>query len=89
MRKLTVTKAQAAALALIEDNPRRVEAVTRLDSSLLRVNGNVETTLQMKGWVERVELGEHARRAYGKLTTVTLHAWRLTESGREALRSTQ
>jgi hypothetical protein len=85
---MAVTKTQAAALALIEDNPRRVEAVTRLRRDLLRINGNVEHTLRYSGWVEPVSLGDHTRTAYGATVTVPLFAWKLTEAGRTALRST-
>lgn len=85
---MKLTKAQAAALALIEDNPRRVEAITRLRRDLLRINGNVEHTLRYSGWVEPVSLGQHTRVERGQELVTVLFAWKLTEAGRTALRST-
>jgi hypothetical protein len=86
MQKLT--KAQATALALIEDNPRGVEAITRLRRDMLRINGNVEHTLRYSGWVEPVSLGRHERVERGQTLVTVLFAWKLTEAGRTALRST-
>lgn len=80
------TVKQAAALALIEDNPRRVEAISRLRGDLLHVHGIVERGLENNGWVARVSLGEHTRTAYGSPVTVELFAWKLTTWGADALR---
>ena len=86
MQKLT--KTQAAALALIEDNPRRVEAGTRLRRDMLRINGNMENALNRHGFIVTHEVGVDTRIAYGEQVTATIRAWKLTEAGREALRST-
>lgn len=45
------TAKQAEALALIEDNPSRVEAITRRVHDALHINGNVERGLIRNGWV--------------------------------------
>lgn len=51
-RKLTAK--QAEALALIEDNPGRVEAITRVLKGMLRFNGNTELALMRAGMIEKV-----------------------------------
>lgn len=82
----TPTVKQAAALALIEDNPLRVEATSRLRDDLLHVHGILERGLLNNGWVSQVSLGEHTRVAYGSPVTVELFVWKLTMWGADALR---
>jgi hypothetical protein len=47
----TATRKQAEALALIEDNPGRVEAGIRTRGDALHVHGIVERALARNGWV--------------------------------------
>lgn len=65
------TAKQAEALALIEDNPGRVEAITRAVHDALHINGNVERGLIRNGWVFCD--GDRGR-------------WALTQAGADALR---
>lgn len=68
-RKLTAR--QAEALALIEDNPGRVEAITRAHHDALHVQGNVERSLMRGGYVFRPQGSNR---------------WALTQAGADALR---
>ena len=86
----TLTERQADALALIEDNPEGVEAVTRIGTGYVRINGNVENVLTRHGLIEKTE-------TYRTLDTVAydggdferrVYFWKLTEAGRDALRAT-
>jgi hypothetical protein len=84
-----LTANQARALALIEDNPFRVEATTRLQKGFLRINGNTEHSLSYSGLITKVNSGiENTRIQFGLVHVVTIATWKLTEAGRTALRST-
>lgn len=86
---MKLTANQARALALIEDNPFRVEAMTRLQKGMLRINGNMEHGLSYGGLITKVDSGiENTRVQFGQVHTVTIMTWKLTEAGRTALRST-
>jgi hypothetical protein len=78
-------KTQIAALALIEDNPRKVEAISRIAKGYKRIHGNAEHALTKLGLIEKVEVGTHTREAFGSTVTVTLNAWKLTPAGVDAL----
>lgn len=83
MRKLT--KAQAAALAKIEDNPGGVEAITRLRTDMLRINGNAEHSLERAGLIEKRDVAEMIRTVGGKEHRIMIRAWKLTAEGADAL----
>lgn len=88
---MKLTKPQAAALALIEDNPNRVEAISRFGRGTLRINGNVERTVAQLGLVEISDFTTQQTWKAAWMTepvTSTVRYWKLTELGRRALRGT-
>lgn len=81
-----LTTAQLTALAKIEDNPGTVEAITRVWSQWLRINGNVEHSLTKLGLIEKSqESREVTYFPHGREHTVNVHWWTLTTAGADAL----
>jgi hypothetical protein len=84
-----LTAAQLTALAKIEDNPGRVEAITRVWKDWGRINGNVEHSLTKLGLIEKSqESREVTYFTHGREHTVDIRWWKLTSAGADALRET-
>jgi len=82
---MKLTKAQTLALQTIADNPGNVVAILRLSQlgHMLKINGNVETTLSRSGLIEEVPTGRTVTHSGG---TCAVNTWELTAAGRAAIK---
>jgi hypothetical protein len=81
---MKLSKAQTLALQTIADNPGNVVAILRLSQlkDMIKINGNVETTLSRAGLIEEVSTGRTVTHSGG---TCAVSTWELTTAGRAAL----
>lgn len=84
---MKLTQAQTKALQTIADNPGNVVATLRLSQlgHMVKINGNVETTLDRAGLIEEVPTGRTVTHSGG---TCEVNTWELTDAGRAALGQT-
>lgn len=76
-RNENLTAAQVKALKMIAENPRKVEAVTRVGKGMLRINGNVENKLYALGLIRKVPVDSYTVRLNGQDEVFPINAWEI------------
>jgi hypothetical protein len=84
---MKLSAAQTKALQTIAENPGNVVATLRLSQlkHMVKINGNVETTLDRAGLIEEVHTGRTVTHSGG---TCKVNTWELTTAGRVAIGQT-